>query len=66
MSDMATEKIRETLAAVRRGDLSNDQAEETLARYISRESLAEFVVDAFSRGWISPFNLGIDYDGNLI
>jgi len=66
MSEMAMEKIRQTLAAVRRGEMSDEKAAETLARFISRESFAEFVVAAFSRGWITPFNLGIDDDGNVV
>jgi hypothetical protein len=33
---------------------------------VSKEALAEFIVDAFNRGWISSGNLGIDDDGNVI
>ena len=63
---MAINKIRETMAALYRGEITDEQASEILSRYISRESLAEFVVDAFSRGWITRFNLGIDDDGKVI
>lgn len=58
-------QIRETLVAERRGEISAEQAVETLATFISQASFDEFVVDAFARNWITPSNLGFDPNGNL-
>jgi predicted cupin superfamily sugar epimerase len=33
---------------------------------LSKKDLAEFIVDAMNRGWISNFNMGIDEDGKVI
>jgi len=33
---------------------------------IPAEELAEFIVDAYQRGWISNFNLGLNEDGEII
>lgn len=67
---MATEtemaSIRQALAGLCRADYSNDETVRRLMRNVSKGSLAEFLIDAFDRGWISRFNLGIDDDGNVI
>ena len=57
--------IRKVLAQVYRGDTTAEEAAQIIARGMSREQLAEFVVDAFNRGWIDRFNLGIDDEGNV-
>lgn len=66
MNEMARSKVQQILAALYRRELSAEQAEAEIARFISRESLAEFVVDAFNRGWITIGNLGINEDGHPI
>lgn len=47
-----------------RSEISADEAEIRLAEEASQEGLAEFILDAFNRGWITPFNVGLDVDGN--
>jgi len=59
-------KIREILAKVRKGELSNEEASNMLVAEVSNQDMADFIIDAFSREWITRFNLGIDDDGNLI
>ena len=42
------------------------QAEERLKQRLYKEELAEFIVDAIERGWISNFNMGLNEDGHAI
>lgn len=58
--------IRRTLAGVYNSDVDNDTAARMIAGLVTKDSLCEFIVDAFNRGWITRENLGIDDDGNLI
>jgi hypothetical protein len=60
------EAIKYALAGIYRSDYSNEETVRTLMSNVSKEALAEFIVDAFNRGWISSGNLGIDDDGNVI
>ena len=57
--------VSKVIAQVYKGDTSTEDAIKILAQGMSREQLAEFIVDAFNRGWINRFNLGINEDGNL-
>lgn len=57
-------KIAEVLGKQYQGDISQEEAVNRLAVTCSAEELAEFIVDAKNRGWISNFNLGLDEDGN--
>ena len=61
----AFETIQPAIAALYRNEIDSDEAEKMIAE-LSAEKLSEFIVDAFNRGWISRFNLGIDEDGNVI
>lgn len=58
------EDIRNVMVALYRQEITDDEAEKRLGK-IDPESLGEFIVDAFNRGWISPFNLGINIDGTV-
>lgn len=58
--------IREALAKSYRGEPGIEEPETTIAARVSAEDMAEFIVDAFNRGWISKFNLGINEDGELL
>lgn len=42
------------------GEFDKEEAAKILSRNMSKQELAEFIVDAYSRGWITNFNLGID------
>ncbi len=59
-------EIKHAIAGMYRADHSRDEAVRKLMRKVSKEALADFIVDAFNRGWISRFNLGIDDHGNVI
>lgn len=41
------------------GQINTDQAVETMIDDVPAENMAEFIMDAFNRNWITPFNLGI-------
>lgn len=58
------DNIRNALGRLYRGEIDSDQAEAEISDVETVESLAEFIVDARQRGWISNFNLGLDEDGN--
>ena len=63
---MSIEIIRTIIAKQYKGEIPMNEAYKELANSVTREQLAEFVVDSFNRGWITRFNLGIDEDGNLM
>ena len=52
--------IRHVLSRLYDSEIENDQAIGELTEMLSPEALAEFIVDAFNRGWITPFNLGFN------
>lgn len=58
--------IQTAIAKMYRAEADPEQTAVTIAGLVCKESLAEFVVDAFNRGWISNSNLGIDDDGKVI
>ena len=58
--------IRNAIAAMYRGDTGELEAANGILRSVAKRSLVAFVLDAFNRGWISPFNLGIADDGRVI
>ena len=55
--------IRDVLAKVSTGEISTEKAEALIMANVKKEDLAYFVVDAFNRGWISNFNIGLNEDG---
>lgn len=58
--------VAAAIAAMYRGEIDAEKAARDIAGQLSASDLAEYLVDAFSRTWISRFNLGIDEDGNVI
>lgn len=60
------EQIQSIMAAMYRGEITSEEAAAKLAKAMTVEQLAEAYIDAFNRGWISRFNLGIDEDGKVI
>ncbi|WP_224962595.1 hypothetical protein [Geomonas subterranea] len=58
------EEIKEILAAQYRGEINQEEAVRQLTVACTHEELAEFIVAAKNRGWISNFNLGLDEDGH--
>ena len=58
--------IVDTFGSLYRGDISPDYAVIEMCAGQSKEKLAEFLVDAFNRGWITPFNLGLNEDGERV
>lgn len=59
-------EIRDALGAMYREEADSEKTVRRITRNVSKEKLADFVVDAFNRGWISNFNLGLNDDGNAI
>lgn len=58
--------IQTIISAMYQRQTSSKQAVKKLQRTCSKEELADFIVDAFNRGWISKFNLGLDDEGKII
>lgn len=58
--------IKAAISKMIRNEADSDSTAVTIAGLVCKESLAEFIVDSFNRGWISYENLGIDTDGKLI
>jgi hypothetical protein len=59
--------IRNTMANVYSHKIDDSaDAVAVLARKLKRSDLAEFIVDAYDRGWITNFHLGLDDDGNIM
>lgn len=56
-------EFRDILGAYYREEITEAQAEVKLAA-LGSGTLAEFVRDAFDRGWISKFNIGLNEDGD--
>lgn len=58
--------IRNAIAAMYRGDSGEQEAANDIQRNVPKRALVAFLLDAFNRGWISTFNLGIAEDGRVI
>jgi hypothetical protein len=58
------DNIRDVIGRLYRGEIDSERAAVEIADVESVESLAEFIVDAHRRGWITNFNLGLNEDGN--
>ncbi|MDO8416525.1 MAG: hypothetical protein Q7S87_09970 [Agitococcus sp.] len=58
--------IKAAISKMYRNEANSESTAVSIAGVVSKESLAEFIVDSFNRGWISKGNLGIDDDGKLI
>jgi hypothetical protein len=57
--------VQTAIAKMYLGKADPNETAVTIAGVVSKESLAEFIVDAFNRGWITKFNLGINDDGQV-
>jgi hypothetical protein len=53
------ERIIEIIKDYYEGNVELDDAAFNLMDEVPAEQLADFIMDAFARGWITPFNLGI-------
>jgi hypothetical protein len=58
--------ITEILSELYKGERSNDDTVRRMVEDNPAAELAEFIVDAFNRQWITPFNLGLDEEGNRL
>ncbi len=58
--------IRSAIASMYRGDSEEQEAANDIQRRVAKRALVAFLLDAFNRGWISTFNLGIADDGRVI
>lgn len=54
--------VQQAVGELYRSEITREQAEALVAQ-CSAESLAEFIIDAHQRGWVSNFNLGLNDDG---
>lgn len=57
--------IRDTLGALHNDSITPMDAAEIIAE-LSKEELAEFIVDFYERGIITNWNIGLDQDGDPI
>lgn len=57
------QSFRAILGAMYREEITEEEAQEHL-KNLGEDALAEFIIDAFDRNWITNFNLGLDEDGN--
>jgi hypothetical protein len=58
--------LQRIISLMYREKISIDQAQWWLKKKLKKKEMAEFIVDAFNRGWISKFNLGLNEDGEII
>jgi len=58
--------MREILSDLAKNRVSNEGAKKRLQKAYSKAELAEFIVDAYQRDWITNFNIGLNEDGNII
>ena len=58
--------IRNAIAGMYRGDSGEQEAANDIQRRVAKRVVVAFLLDAFNRGWISTFNLGIADDGRVI
>ncbi len=66
MEDINTvDLIKSTMSEYYNVDITGENAIDIISTIQSKD-LAEFILDAFDRGWISLFNLGLDEDGQII
>ena len=56
-------EIRDIIGAYYRKEITLEQAEAKLGQ-LGELTLAEFIMDAFNRGWITQFNVGLDGNGD--
>ena len=59
-------KMREILSDLATNKVRNERAEKRLVNEYSKAELAQFIVDAFQKDWITNFNMGLNEDGNII
>lgn len=59
------QEIQHTVSLFYQEQITEDQAIKRLAQ-LSQKELAEFILDAFNRGWITKFNLGLNEDGKIV
>ena len=55
-----TQKVSAAITQLYNGEATNEETVQKLMDSMSKEELAEFIVDAFNRGWISKWNLGLE------
>lgn len=63
-ANMSTQ-IQQILSSLFKSEITSEQAASELQAHCSPEEVAEYLIDAFNRGWITPFNVGLDSDGNI-
>lgn len=61
-----SQKIKQTFSSLYKGKTNSEKAASQLKRNCTKEELAEYLVDAFDRGWITRFNIGLDSEGNIV
>lgn len=54
------DKIKLIIQQMYNGKISSEEAAILIAHKLTSQQLTEFIVDAFNRGWITKFNLGIE------
>lgn len=57
------EPIKDIIGRLWRGVITPEQAEVEMTEKVPAATLAEFIIDAHQRGWISNSNIGLNADG---
>jgi hypothetical protein len=58
-------EIQNIISLYYRNKINGGQSCQRLGK-LPKRLLAEFILDAFNRGWITKFNLGLNEDGDII
>jgi len=57
------DKMKQTLSFLAQNLITNEEAEKRIMRDYTKAELAQFIVDAFQRDWITNSNMGLDLEG---
>lgn len=59
-------QLKQILSDLAKNKVSNEGAQNRIAKLLTRQELGEYLVDAFQRDWITNFNVGLSEDGDVI
>lgn len=59
---MSLTVIQEVKAGMHRNELEHSEAYQALMN-TGKEELADFIITAFDKGWVTNYNLGLNHEG---
>lgn len=64
---MSEHQVYQNLCSkLRKGEIDSSYAAVELEEQLTPGQMADLLVDAFQRGWITPFNVGLNDDGDPV